>query len=444
MVDTKFIDLSSIPDDVRYRVFDYLWERKGVRSRDLGIAPYQANKIKNRKRRVSDELLKRMLEMLTPEEYAELVEGVTTVRVDPNTFIKVLVSAVADPQLKPILVEFVKNRLVAEILAETTRYTVTKQDLEEFREGLERQVRIREKSAGVAEGMSRDTASKHWKYLNELLTYLGYTFTLQRLEDLADELVDEFGYAKARHMLEAFRKFVKASIRKRNRTLASQILEVVKVPKDRSKEMPLMQRIVLGYEKAPTIDETRKVAEAITNIGAKLAFVMLAETGLRPVEVFNLTMEQVDLENRLIKPLHISKTKRAYISFVSKQLHRFIIEEYLPWRDWFLEQYQYAVNNIGRDVEKWRAKFIPLSEDHIRAEIRLAMEKTGIRFELYKLRSFFISWMILERKVPGEVVAAFTGQASLAQVETILRHYFGGSVEKLREFYDENAPKILQ
>jgi len=72
------------------------------------------------------------------------------------------------------------------------------------------------------------------------------------------------------------------------------------------------------------------------------------------------------------------------------------------------------------------------------------MEKTGIRFELYKLRSFFISWMILKRKVPGEVVAVFTGQASLAQVETILRHYFGGSVERLREFYGENAPKILQ
>jgi len=30
-----------------------------------------------------------------------------------------------DPTLKPILVEFVDNRLVAEIFAATTRYTVT-------------------------------------------------------------------------------------------------------------------------------------------------------------------------------------------------------------------------------------------------------------------------------------------------------------------------------
>jgi len=71
------------------------------------------------------------------------------------------------------------------------------------------------------------------------------------------------------------------------------------------------------------------------------------------------------------------------------------------------------------------------------------MERSGIRFELYKLRSFFISWMLL-KKVPGEIVAIFTGQASLAQVETILKYYFGGSIERLREFYDENAPKILE
>ena len=442
MVDTRFIDLRSIPDDVRYRVFDYLWNVKRVGSRGLGISPALANMVKNRKRRVTDSLLKRMLELLTHEEYAELVEGVTTVKVDPNTFIKILASAVADPELKPILVEFVKNRLTAEIFAEMTRYTATKQDLEEFREWLNRQVRIREKSPEVSEGISRDTASKHWKYLNDLLAYLGYSFTLSRVEDLKDELIDEFGYAKARHMLKAFRKFVKVVIRKKNRTLASQILEVVKVPKDKSKELPLMQRIILGYEKAPTIDEIRSVANAIANIGAKVAFIMLAETGLRPVEIFNLTMEQVDLSNRVIRPLHLSRTKRAYISFISKPLHRFIAEKYLPWREWFLEQYKHAVNNIGRDVEKWRNKFIPLSEDHIRAEIRLAMERTGIRFELYKLRRFFISWMLM-RKTPGEIVAVFTGQTSLAQVETILRHYFGGSIEKLREFYDENAPKIL-
>jgi len=384
-----------------------------------------------------------MLELLTPEEYAELVEGVTTVRVDPHTFVKILAAAVTDPRLKPILIEFVKNRLAAEIFAEMTRYTVTKQDLAEFKEWLDRQVRIREKNPEKTEGLSRDAASKHWKYLNELLAYLGYSFTLVRLEDLKDELIDMYSYAKARHMLKAFRKFVWVVVKKRNRTLASQILDVVKVPKDNSKELPLIQRIILGYEKPPTLEEVRKVANAIKNIGAKLAFIMLAETGLRPTEIFNLTTDQVDLENRTIRPLHLSKTKRAYISFISKPLHKFITEKYLPWRDWFLEQYQYAVNNLGRDVEKWKKKFIPRNEDHIRAEIKLAMEEAGVRFQLYKLRSFFISWM-LKKGVPEVIVAIFTGQISLVHVETILNHYFGGTIEELRELYDKNAPKILE
>ena len=442
LVDPRFIDLASIPDEVRYRIFDYLWREKRVGSRDLGLKPYQANKIKNRRRRVTDDLLRRMLELLTPEEYAELVEGVELVRVDPSALVKILVTALSDPALKPILVEFARNRLAAEILAETTRYTVTRQDLEEFKAWLERQARLR--SIGPEEGLARDTVNRHWKYLNEVLSYLGYSFTLQRLEDLKDELVDEYGCAKARHMIKALRTFVKTIVRKRNRTLATQILETLKVPKDRSDSMTLMQRIVLGLERAPTLEEVKAVANAIEDIAAKVAFVMLAETGLRPSEVLNLNMSQVNIEDRIIKPLHLSKTKRAYISFLSKPLQDYIVNEYLPWRERFIEQYSHAILNINRSPEKWKEKLIPRSEDTIRAEIKLAMDKTGIRFELYKLRSFFISWMVLEKKIPGEIVAVLTGQTSLAQVEVILKHYFGGSIERLRALYDETAPKILE
>ncbi len=235
MVNPRYIDLRRIPDEVRYKVFDYLWNVKRVGSRSLGISPSLANMIKNRKRRVTDGLLKRMLEMLTVEEYSELVGDIESVKVDPDTFTKILESALTDPVLKSILIEFVKSRLAAEILAETTKYTVTEQDLKEFQEWLEQQVRIREKSSEPSAGISKDTALKHWKYLNELLAYLGYSFTLDRLEGLRRELIDKFGYAKTRHMLKAFRKFVSIIIKKRNPMLASQILDIVKIPRDRGK-----------------------------------------------------------------------------------------------------------------------------------------------------------------------------------------------------------------
>jgi hypothetical protein len=65
------VDSRSLGDEVRFRIFDYLWGR-GVGSSELGIDPIYANKIKNRKARVSDALLERMLRMLSVDEFAVL------------------------------------------------------------------------------------------------------------------------------------------------------------------------------------------------------------------------------------------------------------------------------------------------------------------------------------------------------------------------------------
>jgi len=59
-------------DEVRFKIFDYLWGR-GVMSSELGIDTTYANKVKNRKARVSDALLERMLRMLSVDEFAVLV-----------------------------------------------------------------------------------------------------------------------------------------------------------------------------------------------------------------------------------------------------------------------------------------------------------------------------------------------------------------------------------
>jgi hypothetical protein len=45
LVDPSLVDLRSLGDEVRFRIFDYLWGR-GIRSSELGIDPTYANKIK--------------------------------------------------------------------------------------------------------------------------------------------------------------------------------------------------------------------------------------------------------------------------------------------------------------------------------------------------------------------------------------------------------------
>jgi hypothetical protein len=72
MVDPRLVDVKSIPDEVRYRIFDYLWSR-GVRASDLGIDSTYANKVRNRRIRISDALLEKIIETLTLDELAMLL-----------------------------------------------------------------------------------------------------------------------------------------------------------------------------------------------------------------------------------------------------------------------------------------------------------------------------------------------------------------------------------
>ncbi len=52
----------------------YLWD-KGIRSRALGYSPSLLNRVKNRRLRVSDRLLARLLKYLTIDEFALLTSG---------------------------------------------------------------------------------------------------------------------------------------------------------------------------------------------------------------------------------------------------------------------------------------------------------------------------------------------------------------------------------
>ncbi len=63
--------MRSIPDEDRFKVFDYLVSR-GFGSRDLGIESTYYNKLKNLRVRVSDSLLERIL---TVDEFIMLMGG---------------------------------------------------------------------------------------------------------------------------------------------------------------------------------------------------------------------------------------------------------------------------------------------------------------------------------------------------------------------------------
>lgn len=81
----------------------YLWKKR-VGSRDLGIHPTYANRIKNRRVPLSDTVLERLLEYLTAEELAELTGVYVIEKVEPHTLIQVVKAGLADPQLRDLVI----------------------------------------------------------------------------------------------------------------------------------------------------------------------------------------------------------------------------------------------------------------------------------------------------------------------------------------------------
>ena len=125
MVDPKLVDLSKIDQETRYRIFMYLWKKR-VGSRELGIHPTYANRIKNRRVPVSDTVLERLLEYLTAEELAELTGVYVLEKVEPHTLIQVVKAGLADPQLRNLVIDMVMRNV--DLGEYERKYRVTEED----------------------------------------------------------------------------------------------------------------------------------------------------------------------------------------------------------------------------------------------------------------------------------------------------------------------------
>ncbi len=114
------LDLSRISDDERYRLFDYVTQVKGLRPSDLGISYSSFYRIRQRKQRVSDELLKKILQHVSREEFEKVVSARDRLRalgilredgtIDYGLALEILALAGQDEYLKQAILRFVVER----------------------------------------------------------------------------------------------------------------------------------------------------------------------------------------------------------------------------------------------------------------------------------------------------------------------------------------------
>jgi len=429
LVDPSLVDLKSLGDEVRFRIFDYLWG-KGVRSSELGIDPTYANKVKNRKARVSDALLERMLRMLSVDEFAMLVGSTTsqqtlqqlTVR-EPQSLGEAAIALDQHvralelvlekyPQLSNIAYQKLMELLKAKVRGYSV--TVTREHVEAFER--------------LLKSKAPKTRVERLRYLRRALEDLEWELSAERLQEYIAELSEESPNV-AQHTAKALKLFIKHILKDPN------LYNAFKTPK-----------VELSLVAEPlTLEEVRAVARAIEWPPAKAYFALLAETGLRPGEVLNARIQDLDLNERMLKVMKASNTtKRSYVAFFSENLRDYLGDVYLPYREEFVGSVEPWVRNIRRDyVSEWKNLLFPFKDSALRAAIYDAMDRAlGRRFRLYDLRAFYASYMSL-KGVPGQIIDLLQGRVPPREFQVLARHYLAVNIRDLREVYDRAGLTVI-
>ena len=354
-------------------------------ARELGVNRSTLYRyVSGKVRKVPDNVIAAAAEMLNLEELSDVLYGFRTVEVDPTVALSVVIKALRDEGFRNFFLTLLYQYMGDYLRTTTNTYIVSEEDVKKFE--------------ALLSDKSKSTKDMRLRYLRRALAELGYELS----PDGTREVIAGAETPNiARHTANSLKLFIKMVVREKNPALAHLLYSSFTVPKGKYKHRP----------ENLSIEALKKVFNAIEHLGAKAYFLLLCETGLRTGEVYSITMSQLDLEHRIIRPMKESETKRAYITFVHPETANWLREVYLPYRAEFVRKYEYAVRQIGQDVEKWKEKLFPFQLSDMRASIKEAMRKAlGKEIRLYDVRSFWASYM-LKQGVSPMIINLLQGRA---------------------------------
>jgi len=418
------LDPSKLDREKRIKILEKASEKVGKTelAKKLGVNVstlyrYLKNEINN----IPIDIVEKASDFLSIEEINDILYGLQVADINENVAISVIVKMKNDPNFRAFFLSLMKQFLGEYINDASTSYIITKEDEEKFINYLK-----------ITK--SYNTFSIYRNYFVKILADLNYTLTAEKIHDY---ILKEASISPGRayQISKVLKLFIKEIIMPRNRSLARELYDSFKIVKSEKNYTPIQL----------SIDKLKAIFNAIDHEGAKAYFLLLAETGLRTGEVFNLRIDQVDLTNRVITIGKVSKTKKAYITFIHRQTVEYLKTHYLPYRENFIKINERKIINspVIKNIEQWKVKLFPFDDFDVRNAIKDASRKIlGREFRLYDLRSFFASYM-LKQGVSPLIVNLLQGRSSPQQFEILEKHYFVLSIEELREIYEKHAPKLL-
>ena len=424
-MDPSMVRVEVIPQDVRRKVLDYVTQVKGVKPSDLGYDKTYLYKVRRGLVPISDELLKSLLRFIDVEEYARLVGSAPPlVDATPDDIIRVVKKALADKSFRNLLFDVLRQAFGEEFREYRSSWVVTEQDLEEFARA--------KKLKGLAEKTIRDEV----RYIRLALSELNWTLTPEGIREFLAGLAEDGEHYVLKHVTYSLKSFLKTVLKPKDPALFRALYDTFTVHKPRSN----------NKVRPPTLEQLRQIWQQLPTIESKFYFALLAETGLRPGEPFLVGIDDLDLERGMIRIGKVTETKRAFVAFLRPEFLDWIKREYLPRRDSFVKSFIERMGKdylgVGVNAEAWARRLIPFDQGRLRKEIKdVAKGVLGREFELYELRKFFATYMLMQG-VPESIVNVLQGRAPPSEYRVLVEHYFTPKHEELRQWYLKFAPKI--
>lgn len=164
---------------------------------------------------------------------------------------------------------------------------------------------------------------------------------------------------------------------------------------------------------------------ALDSVKDKALFLIYASSGLRRNEILSLTLEDIDLANRMIIPkCHNGDTKKSFVSFYNAETET-VLNQYLT------ERLKSKCNNSNR--------LFPFNREKERRLWRTAKEKTGLDITPQRLREYF-SMAMSEQGVQDRFIDTFCGRTPKS---VLAKHYTDYNPTKLKTIYEKANLTLL-
>ncbi|KXA98218.1 hypothetical protein AKJ40_03525 [candidate division MSBL1 archaeon SCGC-AAA259M10] len=261
----------------------------------------------------------------------------------------------------------------------------------------------------IDEGLAERTINQHLNNIKDLSSFLDKPLTKVTKQDLRDYLKKYKKYSRSyfANKIKSLRAFY-------GRFLDTDLADSFKIPQPQSE----------NNQKVPDRKELERFYNNIDGRAGKkyrAFFLIKATSGLRTNELTNLTMENLDLEERMIEPNHNSKTKRSYISFYNQETEK-VLKKFLPHRK--------------EDDER----LFQVGESNVHRKFRKISEKANVKIIPKMLRKWFTKQM-QNSEIPGKYIDAFCGRLPRS---VRAKHYTDYSPERLKEIYENADIKVLE